>query len=303
MRWRRQTIVLAADHQCRHRDALERVVQFERGHRDSDAGTRVGRRGDEHPLIEGDLRRGRFGPERDVADRRVARGRRGARERCPRAQEAVDGERLVDRLGEPRDREQQRLGDQVPDARVDHRDGEHPLRDVVTLGPCGNRHRAQGVARDGGAATFRHTGLQHRLEIFAEALDRVVVVGRGIAVAVPAQVVCDDPNALGGQVADHVGPEVERLGPAMGQHERGAVLGSEHLGVQHRAVGGANRERTAGQGIAERIVLGIALDAVPVPALDESAADASGGQRGRAGSRPDPAVGQLPHPAPKATSP
>ena len=74
-------------------------------------------------------------------------------------------------------------------------------------------------------------------------------------------------ESLPGEVPDHVRPVVEHLGPAVGEHHRGAVVGSEDLGVQHRAVGGANRERTAGGRIPERIVLGVALDAVPMAAL------------------------------------
>ena len=246
MRRRRQPVVLAADHQRRHGDALERVVQLELGHRDPDAGARVGR-----GRRSASARRRRSAPVSLRARTRCSGSPRGWRaSRC-----AASGARaprkpwtasaLLTALANPGSGNNRCSAIRSPTPVLIIAAGEHPLRDVVVLGPCGDRHRAERVAGDDRSPALGHAAVQHRLEILAEARDRVVAVGRRLAVAVPAQVVGDDAESLPGEVPDHVGPEVERLGPAVREHQRGAVLGPEHLGVQHRAVGGANAQRTA----------------------------------------------------------
>ena len=142
------------------------------------------------------------------------------------------------------------------------------------------------------ATTARRSGghacREHRLEVLAEAGDPVVAALGRRAVAVPAQVVGDDAKALALESADHVGPELERLGPAVGEHDRLAVLGTEHLHVQARCRRPSGRSARGRAGVVvERLVLGIAGDPARVDGLEQAA-----GRQRAGGAKADPECGR-----------
>ena len=71
------------------------------------------------------------------------------------------------------------LGDQVADAGVQQRGGAAAPLDVVVLGPGGDRHRAERMTRYDRALSLGHARGQDRLEVLAEALERVVSAAAG----------------------------------------------------------------------------------------------------------------------------
>ena len=93
--------------------------------------------------------------------------------------------------------------------------------DLVVLGPGGDRHRAERMAGDHRALSVADDGGQHRLEVLAEASERVVAVGGGPAAAVTAQVVGDKPASPPAQEPDHGRPERQLLSPAVDEKHYG----------------------------------------------------------------------------------
>ena len=61
----------------------------------------------------------------------------------------------------------------------------------------------------------RRAASQDRLDVVAEARERVLTGDGRLTLAVAAQVHRDDPEAAGGQLVDDVDPEREPLGPAV----------------------------------------------------------------------------------------
>ncbi len=260
MRGRSEPVQLAGDHERRHRQSRHSVAQRQLRQRDPDGRAHIWRAGDQHPLVKRHPRWTGLRPERHVAHERVDERGREVRQRSPRAEQPGRPERAVEEVRERRNRDQQLVCDQVPDAGVDQRHCDRSRADVVLARPGGDRHPAERVPGDGGALTAAHRGGEHRLEILAEARDRVVLAGGAGAGAVAAQVVGNDANAACGQPLDHVGPQDQRLGPAVRQHDRRADLGAEHLGVQPGAVGRVDRQRAPGRGVTQPRALWVGRD-------------------------------------------
>ena len=186
-------------------------------------------------------------------------------------------------LGE---REQQLLGDQIPDARVQKDRRPDAPGYVVAVGPGDDRHRSERVSHDDRAPSLGDARRQHGLEVLAEALEAVVASAGGLALAVASLVVGDDAKPALGQRPDHVDPVLEGLGPAVCEHDRRAVLGAEHLRVKDRPVGRGDEPDAALWRRAEQIVLGVVGD----PAHVHRLRDPSGRERAEAEACPEPAI-------------
>ncbi len=176
------------------------------------------------------------------------------------------------------------LGDQVADPGVQQRRGADAALNLVVLGPRGDRHRAERVPNDGRALTRRHRSLEHGLEVLAEAGERVVPADGRLAVAVAAEVEGYDAEAARGQLADHVDPVAEHLGPPVCEHERLAVRISEALGVELCPVAGADGDRFAAGRLGQHSLLRIGRDLPEVPPLGER----PGADHERCAPKPDP---------------
>ena len=87
------------------------------------------------------------------------------------------------------------------------------------------------TARSCGASVASSTAV----EVGGKEFEAVAAAPRDAASAVAAMVEGDHP-VVGGQVGDLVGPHPDRARDAVRQHDRIAVGGPEHLGVQGGAV-------------------------------------------------------------------
>src|SRR6202034_1830285 len=98
---------------------------------------------------------------------------------------------------------------------------------------------AHRVPRDDGTLTRPQRGVEHRVDIGGEMAEAVPAAARDPATSMTAMVERDHPE-IARQLGDLAGPDPDRAGDAVREHDRIAALRPEYLGVQVSPVGGAH---------------------------------------------------------------